>query len=190
MMHESLVRASVVHYVRDWQGEAAAERETQRQVERHFLCMPPLVGLLGEYEAGRDRYPDFASFFPRVVAFFNEIAPTYARQGGEESEAAPKVISLQPPNGATNIDPNLSEIVVTFDRPMQGGYSFVGGGPNYPETLGKPAFSPDRKTITLKVKLKPAWRYEFWLNRGRFDSFRSEDGVALDPVHVEFRTSE
>jgi hypothetical protein len=38
------------------------------------------------------------------------------------------------------------------------------------------------------VKLKPDWDYEFWLNRGQFQSFQSAEGVPLESVHVTFRT--
>ena len=92
--------------------------------------------------------------------------------------------------GSTRVDPDLEEIVIQFSRPMSAGYSFVGGGPKYPETLGKPVYSDDQKTITLRVRLKPEWEYEFWLNRGNYMSFRSQEGVPLKSVHVQFKTSD
>lgn len=189
MMHESLVRASVVRYAFAFEGEKAAQRQIEYQVkQRHFLWTPELVELLAEYEANRDQYPDFESFFPRVIEFFNDYAPAFARKMEQQGEKAPKVASMTPENGARDVDPDLEAITITFDRPMGGGYSFVGGGPHYPETIGRPEFDSTRKTVTLKVKLKPDWDYEFWLNRGKFNSFRSEDGVSLKPVRVEFRT--
>ena len=39
------------------------------------------------------------------------------------------------------------------------------------------------------LKLKPNWSYEFWLNAGQFDSFRSAEGVPLESVHVTFKTA-
>ena len=91
---------------------------------------------------------------------------------------------------------SASGMLVTFyyrgiERPMaDGSWSFVGGGPRFPQTTGRPSYDGKRTTITLPVKLKPGWSYEFWLNRGRFDSFRSRKGVPLAPVHVRFRTRE
>lgn len=32
-------------------------------------------------------------------------------------ENAPKIISINPPNGAADVDPNLRAITITFDRP-------------------------------------------------------------------------
>lgn len=40
----------------------------------------------------------------------------------------------------------------------------------------------------MPIKLEAVWPYELWLNRGRFDSFRSEDGTPLQPAHVTFQT--
>lgn len=38
--------------------------------------MPALAERLKEYEEHRDRYPDFASFAPRLMAVFDELAAT------------------------------------------------------------------------------------------------------------------
>ena len=189
MMYESLVRASVVRYLLAHEGEQAAKQETIHQEDKHFLWTSELVDLLGEYEADREKYPDFESFFPRVVHFFNDYAPQFVQKMKEQLENTPKVISMTPKNGDKNVDPGLEAIIVTFDRPMGGKYSFVGGGPHFPEGIAKPKYDSDQKTITLKVKLKPNWKYDFWLNRGKYNSFKSKDGVPLEPVHVKFSTN-
>ena len=96
---------------------------------------------------------------------------------------------MTPANEATDVDPELSAIKVVFDRPMQdGSWSMVGGGPNFPEIVGKPAYDATKMVWTVSVKLKPDWRYQFMLNSGRFTSFRSSDGEPLAPVSVSFRT--
>ena len=64
----------------------------------------------------------------------------------------------------------------------------VGGGPHFPEMTGKPSFDASHKVLILRVQLKPNWEYEFWLNRGRFNSFMSADRVRLESVHVRFTT--
>jgi len=189
MMHESLVRASVVCYLRTHEGEQAAEREIARQVDsRHFLWMPELVDLLTEYEAQREIYPDFASFFPRIIRFFDDYTPGFVNTMQAKTQHAPRIVSMHPRNGATDVDPGLDTLSIRFSERMHGGYSFVGGGPHYPQTLGKPRYHPDHKTISLQVKLKPNWTYEFWLNRGQYRSFRNEKGIPLEPVHVRFST--
>jgi hypothetical protein len=98
------------------------------------------------------------------------------------------VLSIVPANGAGGIDPGTRTIQVVFDRPMRDGGWSMCGGPNFPETTDKPSYDKSRKTWTAKVKLKPDWDYEFWLNRGQFQSFQSAEGVPLESVHVTFRT--
>lgn len=188
MMCESLVRACVVRYIHATRGAEAAQAESRRQVQRSFLWTPQLAELLEEYEAKRKRYETLEAFMPRIVAFFKDYAPEFAEQMETRAAGEPKIVAMTPANGDTNVDPSLEEIEITFSRRMQSGYAFVGGGPRYPETTGRAAWGKKRTVITLPVKLKPNWDYEFWLNRGRFDTFRSEEGVRLKPVHVRFRT--
>jgi hypothetical protein len=88
------------------------------------------------------------------------------------------------------VDPKTTAIVVTFDRPMRDqSFAVVGGGDHFPKTTGRPSYDQDCKVLTIPVELKPDWSYEFWLNRGKYDSFRSADGEMLQPVHVQFRTA-
>jgi hypothetical protein len=189
LMKESLVRACVVRYVRATEGEAAAEEEARRQVERKFLWTPQLAALLGEYEANRKRYRTLDAFLPRIAELFDDYAPELAKEMENRAKHEPKVVSMTPVNGSRDVDPKLTKIVVTFDREMSpGGFAFVGGGPKFPETTGRASYDRTRRVITLPVKLKPNWTYEFWLNRGRFDSFRSKEGVSLKSVHVTFTT--
>ena len=104
-------------------------------------------------------------------------------------EARPKVISMTPANGATDVSPQLDAIVVKFDRAMRdGSWSMCGGGPHFPENAGTPSYDAKRTTWTVPVKLKPDWSYEFMLNSPSFTAFRSADGVPLAPVTVKFKT--
>jgi hypothetical protein len=190
LLRESLVRACTVRYHQQNDGQAAAQRAVQSEKSRGFLWTGELSDLLAEYEAQRERYPTLESFAPRLVAFFNEYAAKFEQEQNALALKRPKVVSMIPANGAKDIDPGLTGIRVTFDRPMQdGSWSLVGGGPHCPETTGRPNYDSKRTTWTVPVKLKPEWRYEFHLNRGQYDSFRSVDGVPLDSVHVTFTTA-
>jgi hypothetical protein len=189
MLCESLVRASVVRYLRHYGGAEAADREIREQKRRGFPWMQDLSDLLGQYETQRDRYPTLESFSPRLVAFFRDYASDFSKEQGALDAKRPKVVSLVPPNGATNVDAGLKAVQVVFDRPMRdGSWSMCGGGPNYPETVGKPHYDTQRTTWSIPVKLKPDWDYEFWLNSGQYQSFQSEKGVPLKSVSVRFRT--
>jgi len=190
LLRESLVRASTVRYQQQYHGEEAARMEVDAHKRRGFLWMDELSDLLSEYEAQRDRYPTLESFTPRLVEFFNKYADRFAEEQKSLAAKRPKVVSMIPANGAENVDPGTTDIRVTFDRPMQdGSWSLVGSGPHCPETTGKAHYDPSRTTWSIPVKLKPEWRYEFYLNRGIYDSFRSEDGVPLNPVPVKFTTT-
>ena len=151
--------------------------------------MQDLSDLLGQYEVERGPYPTLESFSPRLVAFFGQYASTFAREQAAMEAKRPKVVTLVPANGATNVDAGLKVIQVVFDRPMRDkSWAMCGSGPHYPETLGKPHYDEQRKTWTVAVKLKPDWDYEFRLNAGQYQSFQSEEGVALKSVAVTFRT--
>lgn len=187
MLRESLVRACVVQYVRATDGEKAAQKEAQDNHQRGFRWIGKLAETLGEYEVQRERYATFDAFMPRVVEFFN----SYAQEYEDVLARAPKIVRMIPANGATDVDPNLTEIKVYFDRPMRdGSWSVVGGGPNYPETAGRCRYDEERKVFTLPVRLKPGWKYKFWLNRGKYTAFRSEEGIELQSVEVTFQTRE
>ena len=190
LLCESLVRACVIRYVRQYEGEEAARRAIQAEKRNGFLWMQEMSDLLGEYEAHRDQYPTLEDFSPRLVAFFAETAKNFPKTLVDLAAKQPKVVSMIPANGAQDVDPDLTAIQVVFDRPMADkSWSLVGGGPHCPETGKGAHFDAQHKIWTVPVKLKPDWSYEFMLNPETFDSFRSEEGVPLEPVSVTFKTA-
>ncbi len=113
----------------------------------------------------------------------------------------PQVVSTNPPNGAKDVDPNVTELSVTFDRPMlTGGYAWYtrDGNKTFPERSKKSdAFwSEDKRTCTMRdVVLKPGKTYNIWFNTEvelnsdiPGDGFRSADDIPLKPVHYTFTT--
>ncbi len=67
----------------------------------------------------------------------------------------PNIVATSPAVGATDVDPGLTEITVTFDQDMGGGFSWTGGGPDYPPTPeGQKAQWQDKRTCVLPVKLE------------------------------------
>lgn len=100
----------------------------------------------------------------------------------------PKVIRAVPDNGQIDVDPNLREIRITFDQDMaRGGFSWVGGGPSYPKTRGKPRWINPR-TCVLPVKLEPNHNYWLSINNNRFKNFQSRRGVPAKPYPISFTT--
>ena len=102
----------------------------------------------------------------------------------------PEVVEMTPANGARDADPGLTELRVTFNMPMAGGFSWTGGGEHFPTVPPgqRPHWTADRKTCVLPVQLKPDWEYYLGLNSPSFKNFRSAEGVPLNPVSYSFRT--
>lgn len=189
MMYESFVRAGVVRYVHRHAGQQAANAEAKRQAELGFAWVGDLSKLLEEYEAKRSEFPDLDAFTPRIVAFFDQYAESFARAQGQLADKRPRILSLTPANGEADVDPALREIRVEFDRPMQDGkWSLVGSGPNFPKVTGKASYDKQSKVWTVPVQLQPDWNYQFMLNSERFTGFQSREGVPLEPATVSFKT--
>ncbi len=102
----------------------------------------------------------------------------------------PKIVKLVPQNGATDVDPDLKAIRVTFNMPMGKGFSWTGGGPRFPTVPeGKgPHWTNEGRTCVLPVSLKPDWQYELGLNSLSHINFSSQWGVPLEPVEYRFKT--
>jgi hypothetical protein len=106
-----------------------------------------------------------------------------------KSPAAPRVVATAPATGSV-IRPGSFVLSVTFDRPMrEGSYSFIQvSAETYPSCDGRPTLSADRRTYSLRCSARPGGRYEIWFNREPFMNFKSKDGVAAVPYHLQFTT--
>lgn len=106
--------------------------------------------------------------------------------GRTSSANAPKIVSVTPADGAKDVDPNLGEIVVCFDRPMQGRVSLTGDG--WPTLVGTPEFDSTMTKLTIRVNLNPETEYTLGFNSCNHKKFASEDGVPLAPCAYRFTT--
>ncbi len=107
---------------------------------------------------------------------------------GRLEAAAPKFVTSTVEDGQDDVDPGVTEIRVTFDQAMnQTSWSVVGGGPTFPEMIGKPRWA-DEKTIVIGVKLQPDHEYRLSLNSDTFQGFRSRSGEAAAPQPMAFKT--
>ncbi len=86
VVHESIIRASVVRYLAAHEGPLRAFVEIQRQHARGFVWTGQLVRLLAQYEQQRREYPSFEDFMPRIVRFFDEYA---SRLGQTDRQTGP-----------------------------------------------------------------------------------------------------
>lgn len=185
VLYESLVRACVTLYMFDELGPAAGKALQAQEVARGFRWTPGLVELLREYQSHREAYASFDDFMPRIADYFAQAAT----EAGQLAAKTPRVVSIVPVNGATDVDAaTVTEVVITFDRPMtDGNWSIVGGGPSYPD-FGQPAYDAQRRVLRVPVRLEPGKAYRFSLNSDRFRAFQSAEGIPLEPFEVSFST--
>jgi hypothetical protein len=85
LLKESLVRACVIRYRSQYEGEEAARRVTLSEKRNGFSCMPELEELLADYEVHREQYPTLEDFSPRLVAFFAEAAERLSRMQADSA---------------------------------------------------------------------------------------------------------
>jgi tetratricopeptide (TPR) repeat protein len=104
--------------------------------------------------------------------------------------APPVVVKTVPVAGATEVDSALTEIRVTYSKPMQdGSWSWsTWGEENYPETIGKPRYLSDGCTCVLPVNLKPDKFYAIWLNNDKSKNFTDTNGIPAVPYLLTFST--
>lgn len=185
VLYESLVRACVIRCRLATEGAAAANQQANEELANGFAWVPDLAKLLGEYDDNRTTYPQFSDFMPSIVAFFDKTAaalPTPAF-------VAPALVSISPASGDTNVDPAITEMTITFDRPMRDqSWSIVGAKADQPAVRGKPAYDPTRHVLTIPITLEPGKVYRFRLNSDKLKGFQSAEGVPLESVEVTFTT--
>jgi hypothetical protein len=121
-----------------------------------------------------------------VGAFERQPVRLAARRG---SASAPKVLMSKPSNGATDVDPGLTEITVTFDQEMGEGMSWTGGGSEFPRSPeGANAEWRGKRTCVLPVKLEPGHHYRVGINSPSYRNFCSPAGDPVEPTSISFTT--
>jgi hypothetical protein len=185
MFNESVVRAGVIRYLLTNDGAAAARVETQLQRGLGFVWMDELVDLLGDYEAHRATYPTFSAFAPRLVAYYNDLAPRIELVRNAYDSHRPRIIKTSIANGARDVDPGLRELVLTFDKPVSTTSALIGDfGGGIPEFTGG-SFDVTRTVLTIGIKLKPGSDYAIPFGPG----FVSDDGYPNQRLDLSFHTT-
>ena len=72
LMYESAVRACVASYIRNSFEPEYLHKYLDTEAGYGFVWTKELSNLLRTYEANRDKYPTFESFFPEFVTFLDE----------------------------------------------------------------------------------------------------------------------
>jgi len=192
MISESMVRASVIRYlIRHSSDTLTIDKELKLQLANGFVWMKELVDVLGQFELQRKAYPTLESFMPKIVNFYDTIAPNIKAYDYAYLERCAKVISTQPfVNGDTTVNPNTSEILFNFDKKLDGVRYFFGPSQNenlqYPKPISF-TFSNDNKTIIMKVELKPNTEYQVNVYGSRM---RTVDGYSVQNYPLNFKTGD
>ena len=188
VLNESLVRAVELRYARAHGSDAAAlERQTRWEQHRGFVWIEALDSLLGEYEAGRDRYGALDTFTPRLREFYSDIGGRIDSLAAAYEARRPRLASSSVADGSAVV-PGVVDLLLVFDRDMHEYYGF-----DFVQPDGRVAFPQftdlcwlDKRRFFARMRLDPGRAYGFTTNR----SFRSDDWISLAPVVLRFQTTE
>ena len=115
----------------------------------------------------------------------NEAAAELCSEVGQLREAATKPPPCaDPPSSSTvprtadrNVDPSLTEIRVTYNKPMMDGSWSWCYDPDQLKTTGKPHYEADGKTCVLPVKLEPGKIYTIPPEYARLPQLQGHGGT-------------
>jgi len=171
----------------------AAEGQKVKWRDKRTCVMPVKLQAAHFYRVGINS-TSFQNFRSAEGVPARPSAIYFTTQGASEEmkrkASKPQIVALEPKNGATDVDPSVTELRITFNVPMGGGFSWTGGGPEFPTIPDgkKPSWSADHKTCVLPVALQPGSTYRLGLNSPSHKNFQSAGGVPLDPVNYTFKT--
>jgi hypothetical protein len=119
-----------------------------------------------------------------------------AQDKGEakDQDFPPRVVKTEPADRARHVDPDLTEIRVTFDRPMKQGRNWswilMQAWGEYPgdKALGEPAWENGGKTCVLKVSLRAGTTYAVGVNSFRHTGFQDSADQPAVPFTWVFKT--
>ena len=125
-----------------------------------------------------------------ILVFLGLFICAPLSEGADNSTVFPRVIATNPKNGSAEVDPSLSRITVTFNKPMldkSWSWSYEDKD-SFPQTAGEPSYTENGTTCVLPVKLEPGKRYVIWINTARFKNFKDRNGNAVEPYRLVFTT--
>lgn len=190
MLSEALVRASVIEYLKTHEPDGkSADNELIIELGNGFIWMKELVNLLSTYESNRQKYPTLESFMSEIISFYNKISKDIILLKENYSNLCPHVLSIDKfKNNAQDVDPALTELKITFDKPLKGkGWSIIYGdkGKDFDPVTKVIEYTDNNTAIRFNVLLKPDTEYQFVLVGL---AFKTPDGYPLDRYEVNFKT--
>lgn len=146
---------------------------------------------------GGDRLSN-PQILPGDRIFIDHSVPPERDADGQSSHwesAPPVVVKTVPEAGIRDVDPNLSEISVTFSRDMRDrSWSWCHESEEtFPKATGQPSYQTDKRTCVMPVKLEPGKTYTIWLNwkdGTEAQNFKDEQGHSAAPYLLVFKTKD
>lgn len=184
VLSESLVRASVIRYRNDADGQRGGMAQAEFEARAGFPWAADLASHLDSYAEDRETYANIEEFVPELVEFTNDLADSMKTADSKR----PHLLSISPVDGDQSVDPGTIVIRMVFDREMAGTYSVMGGGDDFPTVNGRPSWDAEGKVLTVPVRLRPDHTYRFGLNSVTHTGFKASDGGVLSPLAISFRT--
>jgi hypothetical protein len=127
-----------------------------------------------------------------LAAAVHELAklPTSPQRPANWLAERPHVVETSPAYDANDVDPAITEIRVTFDKPMTDkSWSWVRSSSNeFPESAGEVHYLDGMKTCVMPVKLEAGKKYTVWFNTANYQNFKDADGRPAEPNLLTFTT--
>jgi beta-lactamase regulating signal transducer with metallopeptidase domain len=166
-----------------WGPSLAGTLENRNQMEERIRM---IAGF-----SKTNRWPAAAMLLLAALGFVvltdAQTQPTPATS--ESAPTPPRVVSTSPAVGAVEVEPATSEITVTFDQDMAKGFSWTGGGADYPPLAeSRKPFWRDPRTCVLPVKLQAGGYYRVGINSTSYKNFCGTNGMAVAPSAIYFTT--
>lgn len=132
---------------------------------------------------------------PIIVLFLVLICSSsiFSRTAVTIENLPPVVVHTVPQSGSINIEPETSEIRITFSKEMMTDkmWSFVMiDQGSFPSEIKDIAFLNDKRTCVAKVRLEPGKTYAIWLNSSKFTGFRDINNNPAVPYLLVFKTKD
>lgn len=172
MLCEILVRACVIKYYQSLSDSPMRTKSLiSNELGNGFLWIEELVNSLSIYEKSREKYPTLESYMPEIVKLQNSLSPKKLYKKLEKN--MPVITGTNIANGAQDVDPSITEIVVKFSSPMYtgaNGASYGKKGEEYfPEVSGA-KWNSNQMEWVLTVSLEPDTEYSISFPSGFFYS--------------------
>jgi len=128
-----------------------------------------------------------------VILLQPVLKPGYAQNEISVDSLPPVVVQTVPQSGDIAVNPTLTEIRVTFSKPMmtEQMWSWVMLSPEtFPGITGDIRYLEDGRTCVAPVRLEPGRTYAVWINSQDYRSFRDQNNHPAVPYLLVFRTRE